>query len=486
MPTKIVPLGEPVQGGARRKHKTHKTEKDPWEVDEFDYDDDGTAEWDSFKPPPTASPSVGTSEVATNPPLARTVTAMPLTQGSGEFRHEPNDVMVSYSRTNKPFCQKVVQFLRDNGIDPWIDWEDIPPSVDWWVSIQQGIQGAYAVVIIMSPKYLESAICHKEVDEAIKCAKLIVPVVYIEVDYQTVRKDLASRNWIFIRDGIDDQQRGFDLILESLHTDFDYVHDHSHLYQRALEWSEKLDDSMLLRDGELDRYQQLIFSGMGKEPPPATLQIEYVEASQDEQQKRKRRERRRLMGLLTLALIGFIVSLALFFVARAAQIRAVAAEKEATANWHTAVAAKAAETAAKVEAIAARDEAVAAKAAETVAKNQAIASEAAAVVARDQAVAAKAAETVAKNEALAAKAAETVAKDEAIAARDAETAAKNQPPSKRPKSNGRRPSRRSRLPKFRNSSPRTPKSGRHRTSGPRRRQRRRRTLPSRPRSPRPL
>ena len=46
---------------------------------------------------------------------------------------------------------------------------------------------------------------------------------------------------------------------------------------------------MLLKGSELARYQQLIFSGMGKEPPPATLQIDYVESSQEAVVRAKKR-----------------------------------------------------------------------------------------------------------------------------------------------------------------------------------------------------
>ena len=41
---------------------------------------------------------------------------------------------------------------------------------------------------------------------------------YLDVDYQTVRPDMACKNWIFIRPGVDDKEKGFDLVLQALHT----------------------------------------------------------------------------------------------------------------------------------------------------------------------------------------------------------------------------------------------------------------------------
>lgn len=37
--------------------------------------------------------------------------------------------MVSYCRKQKPFVSELVRFLHTIGIDPWVDWEDIPPAV---------------------------------------------------------------------------------------------------------------------------------------------------------------------------------------------------------------------------------------------------------------------------------------------------------------------------------------------------------------------
>uniref|UniRef100_A0A7S3YSA0 TIR domain-containing protein n=1 Tax=Lotharella globosa TaxID=91324 RepID=A0A7S3YSA0_9EUKA len=78
------------------------------------------------------------------------------------IKHTENDVMVSYCRRNTPFVKDLVKYLNSLGIDPWVDWEDIRPAVDWMKAIRHGIVDAYAFICVLSPEYLESKICLEE------------------------------------------------------------------------------------------------------------------------------------------------------------------------------------------------------------------------------------------------------------------------------------------------------------------------------------
>ncbi len=214
-----------------------------------------------------------------------------------EYKHTSDDVMISYSRTNKDFCQALVKFLRLNGIDPWIDWEDIPPAVDWWESIKSGITSAYAVIVNMTPAYLTSPICHKEIDEAMKQNKMMVPIVHIDVDYHDVRSDLAILNWIFIRRGLDDFHDGFKKVLSALHHDWEYIQMHSKLNKVAVLWQNvveknggdmksSMSQDLALLPHELEEAQQFLAEGAGKTFPPSDVTYKYVNFSRDVQKCR--------------------------------------------------------------------------------------------------------------------------------------------------------------------------------------------------------
>ena len=49
-------------------------------------------------------------------------------------------LFISYSRKDIEFARKLTESLAGQDLDFWIDWEGIPPSVDWWKEIEKGIE----------------------------------------------------------------------------------------------------------------------------------------------------------------------------------------------------------------------------------------------------------------------------------------------------------------------------------------------------------
>lgn len=87
-------------------------------------------------------------------------------------------------------------------------------------------------------------------------------------------------------------------------TDLDYVHDHTRLLMRAVEWDrERRDNSFLLRGNDLREAEGWLVQGAGKEPKPTPLQTQYVFASRRAETKRQRIWR----GALTFGLIVAIL-----------------------------------------------------------------------------------------------------------------------------------------------------------------------------------
>ena len=70
-----------------------------------------------------------------------------------------NEVFISYSRKDESFVRKLDAALRAHGRDPWIDWEDIPLTADWWSEIQAGIEGADSFVF--GRRYADTSGCRR-------------------------------------------------------------------------------------------------------------------------------------------------------------------------------------------------------------------------------------------------------------------------------------------------------------------------------------
>lgn len=275
------------------------------------------------------------------------------------------DVFISYSRKDKLFAQKLHDALVDNGRDVWIDYEGIPLSADWWAEIEAAIQGSNAFVFIISPDSTTSEVCAKEIGCAVVNNKRMIPLLHREVDAKTVPPEVASLNWIFMRES-DNFTAAVDSLIATMDTDLERVKAHTRLTQRATEWDRKgRNDSFLLRGDDLAEAERR-FMQTGKEPPLTDLQAQYIWTSRRSADRRQRL----IVGAVS---FGLVVAIILGLIAFFNFLRATAAEQEAIASAATAW--KAVDIADQAQATAVAD------------RNRAATAEALAYLVRDEALA---------------------------------------------------------------------------------------------------
>jgi WD40 repeat protein len=209
------------------------------------------------------------------------------------------DVFISYAREDITFARRLNRALEETGLDTWIDWQDIPPSVNWLDEIYEAIEGVDAFVLILSGKSISSEISGKEVTFAIENNKRLIPIVIDDINPGDVPSEIAALNWIFFRES-DVFEDSLQKLLDAIHTDQAWVKDHTRYYNRALEWNRHTRDrAFLLRDEDIaDAERWLSISG-DKEPEPAALHRDYIAASRLENTRRQRR----VFGGLALGLL---------------------------------------------------------------------------------------------------------------------------------------------------------------------------------------
>ena len=127
-----------------------------------------------------------------------------------------------------------------------------------------------------------------------------MPVVYREVDVDLVPESVQAHNWIFCRE-TDDFDGAVDTIATALRTDLDWVHRHTRLLVRALEWdANNRDRSFLLRGRDLEDGERWLSEAAQHDTPTATpLQIEYLAAGR----RGATRSNRIRFGVLSLGLV---------------------------------------------------------------------------------------------------------------------------------------------------------------------------------------
>ena len=217
-------------------------------------------------------------------------------------------VFISYSRKNIDFTRRLTEELEKHDLDFWVDWEGIPPTVDWMKEIQRGIEEADAFLFIISSDSIASKVCREELELAIQNGKRLIPVVPYEIKWDDVPSALSHLNYIFFRE-TDDFNLALDKLLTAINTDYEWAQIHRRLQIKALEWERSdREQGFLLRGKDLEDAEQQIFLNANKDPHPTNIQREYVLKSRQGSTRQRRITTGILVGLIA-GMLGIIVLL---------------------------------------------------------------------------------------------------------------------------------------------------------------------------------
>ncbi len=205
------------------------------------------------------------------------------------------DVFISYSRKDIAFARLLHEALVENGLETWIDWQDIPPSADWLAEVYEAIEAADAFVFIISETSLASEICGLEINHANKHNKRLIPIVIKDVEAEKVPRELSVLNWIFFDNAGEKFAEAMEDLVTAITVDQAWVKGHTRFQNRALDWERKeRDHGALLRGADLSEAEAWLGGSAGKDPGPTALQTEYILKSREDA---TRRGRRTLMGV---------------------------------------------------------------------------------------------------------------------------------------------------------------------------------------------
>jgi WD40 repeat protein len=199
-------------------------------------------------------------------------------------------VFLSYSRKDGPAVRRLAAALESQRVGAWVDWEDIPPSAQWWREICTAIESVDAFVCVMSPDALASKVCGDELAHAQRHHKRLIPVVCRDVESAPkIDEELRRIHWIHMRPE-DDFDAAVAKVVEAVATDLEWVHAHTRLVERSIEWDASgRDDSFLLQKNDLAEAERWLAIGPDKEPRPTALQSEYIIAGRSAATRRQRR-----------------------------------------------------------------------------------------------------------------------------------------------------------------------------------------------------
>ena len=246
-------------------------------------------------------------------------------------------LFISYSRKDIEVARKLTNRFSHQDLDFWVDWEGIPPTVDWWQEVEKGIEEADIFLFLLSPDSAGSKVCRQEISHAVNNGKRLIPVVVRDIKADECPTELSHLNWIFLREQ-DDFNLAFGQLITALKTDYAWVQAHRQLQVKALEWERSGHKSgFLLHREELDDAEIQLATNSIKEPQPTRLQREYVLRSRQATTREQRRIIGGLFSFAAIVLVLLIFSLIELNISRGQQLGSQAQAAFAQQKYNTAL-----------------------------------------------------------------------------------------------------------------------------------------------------
>ncbi|MFZ9739657.1 MAG: toll/interleukin-1 receptor domain-containing protein, partial [Prochlorotrichaceae cyanobacterium] len=229
-----------------------------------------------------------------------------------DFMQAFQDIFISYGRRDSlAFASRLNRRLVDLGFTVWFDYDDIPLGVDYQKQIDDGIERADNFVFVMSPHSINSPYCGLELELALKHNKRIIPWLHVErISYETwlernpqgteaewqdyqgkglhdhfqnMHPLVRKINWIYGREDQDNFEAAFAGLLEICDRSKDYVHQHTLLLAKALDWerNQKRSSYLLIGEERLKAEEWLKVRFPDSQPPclPTALHCEFITES---------------------------------------------------------------------------------------------------------------------------------------------------------------------------------------------------------------
>jgi HEAT repeat protein len=117
---------------------------------------------------------------------------------------ESRHIFLSYRSTEVDFALKLAADLKNAGVNLWMDRFDISPGEDWRKSLEAAVYSCAAMISILSPSYVGSKYCKRELGRADRLGRPIFPVIIGKIDEQQWPLEIEREQYIDFSNWNDD------------------------------------------------------------------------------------------------------------------------------------------------------------------------------------------------------------------------------------------------------------------------------------------
>ena len=128
-------------------------------------------------------------------------------------------VFISYAREDKTMAQRLYDDLKKNGVEPWLDDENLLPGQNWKLEIGKAIKNCdYFLALLSSHSVSKRGYVQKELKKALdilgECPKSKIFIIPVRLDdCQPIDEELEELHWLDLFSSYD---RGLAKILQVL------------------------------------------------------------------------------------------------------------------------------------------------------------------------------------------------------------------------------------------------------------------------------
>jgi type III secretion system FlhB-like substrate exporter len=116
-------------------------------------------------------------------------------------------IFISYSRKDTVFARGLYDELKDHGYNVWRDRDDMKGGQAWWNQIEDQIEQADILVLILSPDALASYYVKKEWQYARQVGTYVLPIIIQEINFSETPRWLDSKDCLLLTEGAEEVEK---------------------------------------------------------------------------------------------------------------------------------------------------------------------------------------------------------------------------------------------------------------------------------------
>ncbi len=105
-------------------------------------------------------------------------------------------LFLSYRSNDADFALRLAADLKNAGVNLWMDRLDIRPGQDWLRTLQEAVDDSSAMISVLSPEYVESRYCQREMARADRLERPIFPILLRPIDAKSWPFEIERRQHI--------------------------------------------------------------------------------------------------------------------------------------------------------------------------------------------------------------------------------------------------------------------------------------------------